>query len=135
YDSHFKSIDEFNNLSNRIAESFPTYSTDYLNWDKIKIDEEIVNLKTRLKEAIDSKKDIQGLYEELQQKERNAHVIRRIHPAAIDKYLSDENFRNQFEHRSETKAIVVSIDIRRSTELMLKARKADLYSDFITELS
>ncbi len=140
--SVIKSIGELYDYNKRIAPPQPASLADYLRGDKIKVDEEVIDLKKRLKEAQEqlneaegSRENVKKLYEELQQKERNAHVIRRIHPNAVDKYLSDEAFRNQFEHRRETKAIVVSIDIRRSTELMLKARKADLYSDFITELS
>src|SRR5699024_2766536 len=38
-------------------------------------------------------------------------------------------------HGSSIQAVVVSIDIRRSTDLMLKARTPNKYSDFITELS
>lgn len=136
YDSpFFKSLEKLNNLNEHFVRSFPTYQSNYLSIDKIRVDEEIIDLKKRLKEAVDSKQDVQNVLEELQQKEINAHVIRRIHPAAVDRYLSNQAFRDQFEHRRETNAIVVSIDIRRSTELMLKARKADLYSDFITELS
>lgn len=136
------SIGEIKDVHKYITAPLPTYQTDYLNVNKIKVDEEIIDLKKRLKEAQQklneakgNKEEVEKLYTDLQQKEINAHVIRRIHRDAVDKYLSEQAFRDQFEHRRETKAIVVSIDIRRSTELMLKARKADLYSDFITELS
>lgn len=135
--SHF-----FEYAKNTPPSQLTTSLADYLSGNRIRADEEVIELKKSLKEAQaqlneaeGSKEDVIRLYEELQQKERNAHVIRRIHSDAVDKYLSDGNFRDQFKHRSETDAIVVSIDIRRSTDLMLKARKADLYSDFITELS
>ena len=43
--------------------------------------------------------------------------------------------RNLFDDAKSCDSVVVSIDIRRSTELMLKARKPELFSRFITELS
>src|SRR5690606_4988561 len=44
-------------------------------------------------------------------------------------------FKSKFDHGNEVEAVVISIDIRRSTDLMLKAKSPTEYSDFITGLS
>src|SRR5690606_33228900 len=50
-------------------------------------------------------------------------------------YFSSEEFKKEFLHGNDVDAVIVSIDIHRSTELMLKARTPNYYSKFITELS
>ncbi|WON94778.1 adenylate/guanylate cyclase domain-containing protein [Sphingobacterium sp. UGAL515B_05] len=109
---------------------------------KINIEEEILNLKRQLLSERDKlhaeqgdKKELLRVYKELESKQKSSHIISRIHSEAVSKYLSSKEFRSQFEHGKETFAVVVSIDIRRSTELMLKAKNPTEYSDFITGLS
>lgn len=128
-------LSEFDMLGNPIIRNW--YSSS-----RIETDEEILNLRKLLKEARDQtnvekgdKKRIEQLNAELIEKEKSAHVLSRIHPDAQKVYLSNDNFRTQFEHNKSTTAVVVSIDIRRSTELMLKARSPEDYSTFITTLS
>jgi len=48
--------------------------------------------------------------------------------------LSSEEFRKQFIEVSECNAFVMSVDIRRSTELMSKARSPQLFASFMTTL-
>lgn len=79
--------------------------------------------------------ELENLKKELQSKEKINHILPRICEEARKKLLTDESFRDLFEDGKKCDSIVVSIDIRRSTELMLKARKPELFSKFITELS
>jgi class 3 adenylate cyclase len=73
--------------------------------------------------------------EQLQQKERFAFLLNQVHPAAQVLLGTDLSFREQFLGAKECTGFVVSIDIRRSTELMLKARNPERYAEFISTLS
>jgi class 3 adenylate cyclase len=73
-------------------------------------------------------------YETLKQKEELAFLLDRVTPRAHDVLLSNEAFRGKFSSSQECGAFVVSIDIRRSTELMLKARRPDLFAQFMTNI-
>jgi len=64
-----------------------------------------------------------------------AHLLTRISARAQERMLTDESFRQLFRSASECQAFVISIDVRRSTELMLKAREPKLYAEFITTLA
>lgn len=77
---------------------------------------------------------LRGIIEELSSKQGIQHLLSSVSEDAHEKIESDEDFRNQFSSDSEVNAFVVSVDIRRSTELMLKARSPKLFADFITTL-
>jgi hypothetical protein len=49
-------------------------------------------------------------------------------------YHHDNSIKDKFENGNSYETVVVSIDIRRSTELMLKARKPELFSKLIFKL-
>ena len=88
--------------------------------DEEKYREEIEKLEQNIK-ALNHKRDIQYLLDSVKPK---AHSI-------IEK---DKKFRELFTANEEVNSFVVSVDIRRSTELMLKARSPKLFADFITTL-
>jgi class 3 adenylate cyclase len=75
------------------------------------------------------------LTEQLRKKEDLRHLLDRVHPKAQKRLLDDEGFRGQLSAGEECQAIVMSVDIRRSTELMLKAREPANFAEFITGLS
>src|SRR5262249_2842053 len=50
------------------------------------------------------------------------------------KLLESEEFRKMFSQSQGCPAFVMSVDIRRSTELMLKARTPEQFANFITTL-
>lgn len=110
---------------------------------KIKLEEEITSLKKQLSEAIKDGKnntkkkelELNQLQEELKQKETINHILPRIHEKAREKLIQDDKFKDEFKDSRICEAVVISIDIRRSTELMLKARKPELFSEFVTELT
>ena len=76
---------------------------------------------------------LEATVEELQGKHEIQHLLNCISDLAHEKVIADPAFRSAFENES-VKAFVVSVDIRRSTELMLKARTPKLFADFITTL-
>lgn len=63
------------------------------------------------------------------------HITSRIHNLASKKLLEDTNFRENFSSNNEFEGSVISIDIRRSTDLMLESRSPAEYSEFIFELT
>ncbi len=72
---------------------------------------------------------------ELQSKERLKHIITRVNEEARQKLFDSQKFASLFTERSECDAFVISVDIRRSTELMLTAVSSELYAEFITTLT
>lgn len=78
---------------------------------------------------------LQAYLRELKAKEDLAHLLSRVAGAAQAKILQDPTFRAKFSEEAPCDAFVLSIDIRRSTELMLKAREPKLYATFITTLA
>jgi class 3 adenylate cyclase len=75
------------------------------------------------------KKTIDTLVEQ----ERLRFLLDRVHPDAHQVLRESEEFRSRFL-AGECSAFVMSVDIRRSTELMLKTRSAERFADFITAL-
>jgi hypothetical protein len=94
--------------------------------------EELEKEKNKTEESYEK---IKEAYEKLMEMKRIQHIIYRVHPESEEKILSDKEFREQFDNEKEHDTVVISIDIRRSTELMLKAKEPKLFSKFITELS
>jgi class 3 adenylate cyclase len=78
--------------------------------------------------------ELQKSFDELNAKLQLQFLLGRVHPAAQRELLNSETFREQFVQPDETPAVVLSVDIRRSTELMLKARTPQAFADFVTTL-
>jgi len=154
--------DNENSGNRNIFDIFSDYNRDKLPWDalpstrgwpgnnsvdkRLILEREINDLKQKLRSSFNELKEatvdkenkieeLDALRKELQSKEKINHILPRICEEARQKLLSDNHFRDLFQDAQSCSAVVVSIDIRRSTELMLKARKPELFSKFITELS
>ena len=72
--------------------------------------------------------------EQLDEKARLGFLLDRIHPTAQLHLRRSQEFQRQFLTKGECAAFVMAVDIRRSTELMLKARSAEQFARFITDL-
>lgn len=119
-----------------------------LSPERQQLEDEVAGLKkenTRLArdvaEAIEAKKrkikeigELKQNVEELTKKQRLKRLLDRVNEYGQKKLLECEDFRNLFEESDSCTAIIMAVDIRRSTELMLKAREAELYADFIMGL-
>ena len=79
--------------------------------------------------------ELQAKLQELDQKQRLAHLLARVEPTAQERLLESEEFSLRFNHDEPCDAFVMSVDIRRSTELMLKARTPKLFAEFIVGLT
>jgi len=114
--------------------------------NQLKLSDEINDLRRKLKNTVtelneantdkqQKVREFEELKQELTAKEKINHILSRISEDARQRLLSSHEFQALFENSSKCDTVVVSIDIRRSTELMLKARKPELFSRFITQLS
>lgn len=72
---------------------------------------------------------------DLQKKERIRFLVSRVNEDARKKLFESEKFVKLFLSMTECDAVVLSMDIRRSTDLMLKAKKPEAYAEFITSLT
>jgi class 3 adenylate cyclase len=122
----------------------------FLSWTprEQELEDEISKLKkenTKLLQEIGAKdeieqragKEIESLrknIEELEKKQRLQHLLYRVNENARKRLLESQDFRDLFEKSDSCNAVIISVDIRRSTELMLKARAPQLYADFVTSL-
>ncbi len=70
----------------------------------------------------------------LRQKEALSYILSRLNQEAGRVIVASEELQSQFRDEAPHAAFVLSVDIRRSTDLMLKARSARLYASFITGL-
>lgn len=71
---------------------------------------------------------------EYQIRQRLSFLLGRVNRAAQNKLLESEEFQKKFLETRACRAFVLSVDIRRSTELMLKAKSPEDFSTFITSL-
>jgi len=69
-----------------------------------------------------------------EQKEALLYILSRINQGAGKVLLASEALQGHFRDERPLEAYVMSVDIRRSTDLMLKARTAKAYAGFITGL-
>lgn len=72
--------------------------------------------------------------EELRRKEKVAEILGRVHPDAAPALIHSDDLQASFGDAVPRATYVMSIDIRRSTDLMLRARTPQLYASFISGL-
>ena len=70
-----------------------------------------------------------------QQQLKLMKYMTRIQDRAAQKMLDDQDFAKAFIEKDEFNAVILSLDIRRSTELMLKAKTPQKYAEFINTLT
>jgi len=115
-----------------------------IDW-QLDLDSKISEIRSRIRrrtsnlsDALNTRKEISQLKDdlkELQTKERLRHVITRVNEEARQKLFNSDKFAALFAESNECDAVILAIDIRRSTELMLRALSPELYAEFITALT
>ncbi|BAC88420.1 gll0479 [Gloeobacter violaceus PCC 7421] len=107
----------------------------------IELEKEIRELKSEiLKKNLANEETEREFYklretvEELQKKQELQDLESRVNEQAAKALFEHENFLNEFLKNQEHETFVMSIDIRRSTELMLKARSPEMFAQFISSL-
>lgn len=88
-------------------------------------------------DSVEKEKQISALQNDikiLKEKERLSHLLNRVGDLGKTLIQNDIDFVSKFSDGVPCPAFVLSIDIRRSTELMLKAGDPKLYAQFILDL-
>jgi hypothetical protein len=70
----------------------------------------------------------------LEKVEQLAFILTRVASKLHEPLLRAKGIQNKFFTKDEQRAYVLAIDIRRSTDLMLKAKKPHLFAGFMTAL-
>ena len=104
---------------------------------KRKLNEQQQDLEDRAKRGAALEETIQTLKEtlrDLQTKETLNFILHRIHERARETFLDSAEFQEEFLGSKRCSAYVMSVDLRRSTELMLKSKRPEFFAQFITDL-
>jgi len=95
-------------------------------------------LKNQAADSVTKDRELESLRKDLldlQAKQRLAHLLNRVGGSAQDRLLTDDHFQERFQTALPCRAYVLAIDIRRSTELMLKSREPRLFAEFMINLA
>ena len=108
----------------------------------IELDEEKSKLKRQIAVLTKDKEEseiqvlqLQSDFDALEAINRLQHLVSRVGEPARVALLNGTMLKRKFDENETSEAYVVSIDLRRSTELMLKARTPRLFAEFITSLA
>lgn len=109
--------------------------------DRQKLLDEIEKIRKALagrdQSDAEAKRQVSELTQKLGEHEKKgqlAHIIPKVSKRYHDTIQSDERFRDNFSNGKSIGAFVISIDIRKSTSLMLKAKSPQLFAEFIVVL-
>lgn len=119
-------FDEKRNIPTVLPEIYSHLNKLYASWKLDKKRPSFLELpfENILKEKYDEKNQIKLM-----------NYLSRVHDDAAYKMLNDESFAQRFISTDEFKAVIFSVDIRRSTDLMLKCQSPNIYADFINALT
>jgi class 3 adenylate cyclase len=95
---------------------------------------ELARVETRSKEAETLIAERDATLQKYQKKTDLAHLLDRVNSQASILLLESPDFQDLFSPGSEHHTFVMSVDIRQSTSLMLKARTPQLFATFINGL-
>lgn len=130
---------------------FPDYlqSNNKVFSEKNKLEETINKISKELREKTEEiknlEKDDQSKEEkinelslkikEYESKRLLSHLLPRVNEQAQNKLIDDSSFAEKFKLNTMCTSVVLSIDIRDSTQLMLNAKTPESFARFITSLS
>jgi class 3 adenylate cyclase len=95
---------------------------------------ELGDLKKGSAEEVGKRRTLEETNQRLNQQLGLNFLLQRISDEAGQMLFKNEGFRQQFKGSQPCKAYIMSINIRRSTELMLKARVPRLFAEFVISL-
>ncbi|MCX5905284.1 MAG: hypothetical protein NTV89_17845, partial [Proteobacteria bacterium] len=128
---------DFNNLSASPSLNKQIELEKTINSLKEELSGKILELKDLEKNDEKNKEKIKSLeatHEELVKKEELRYLLTRVNEKAKTKLLESDDFKKLFDDNKICDVVVMAIDIRRSTDLMLKAKTPTHYAEFITSL-
>lgn len=92
-----------------------------------------LNEENRMRTNVESKYKIQRA--KLKRIEKLQLILGRVHANAMDTLANNDELLKKFDASEPTEMAVLSVDIRKSTELMLSSKDPKLYADFLINLS
>jgi class 3 adenylate cyclase len=95
----------------------------------------LIDAQSELENKDEEIREFKDKFQELLAQQDLAHIVNRVGEVGANKIMCDPEFLKNFQSNEPRKAYVLAIDIRRSTELMLKARTPQKFADFITTLT
>lgn len=98
------------------------------------IDDKVRALSERNEGAKRKVEELEKTIGEYKTKDQLGFLLNRVHEDARKLLLDSTDFQKRFLETRECNAVVMSVDIRRSTDLMLKARTPEEFANFITKL-
>lgn len=134
----------------------PFLHDDELSKSKLELEKQVNSLKEKMRESAKQIKDLiskkqqknedlitanekfkelQIDFNKLEREYKFFDILRQISDEAGNALFNDSDLHDKFKSQNTYKMYVVSMDIRRSTELMLKASSEKEYERFITSLT
>lgn len=102
--------------------------------ERRELEDTIIKLRKELQETKTSEESSSKIANRLFLTLSKYHLLTRVNRDAQKMILESDEFSKQFSENSNCAVFVISIDIRRSTELMLRSRSAQQFADFMTKL-
>lgn len=103
-----------------------------------KLELELNQLKTQYVEAVSAKNtnanQLTELKTEIAKLQGLSHILKKVESKAQDLLFDSDNFASLFSNDRMCNAFVMSVDLRKSTTLMLKARDSKRFAVFLTNL-
>jgi class 3 adenylate cyclase len=103
-----------------------------------KLEFDLIRLKTQYVEVLTAKEkndqQLGQLKDQIAKMQGLSHVIKKVEPKAQELLFDSEQFVSLFGNDRTCNAFVVSVDLRKSTTLMLKARDSKQFAVFLTSL-
>lgn len=101
----------------------------------VKLLDEVKQLKLENKDIIEKFNEISNNVNSIEDNERLIRLTKKIHPFAKDMLLEENSkLLSEFNSKDESLTVIMAIDIRKSTDLMLNANSSDDFADFISGL-
>jgi class 3 adenylate cyclase len=98
------------------------------------LEEEIVTLRATVEDLRKENKDRKEAEEKLRKREKLSHILKSVAAEAHPYLFQEDSALAKGFEKSTCNAFVMSVDIRRSTELMLKATDPERFAKFIVDL-
>ncbi|MBR1744732.1 MAG: adenylate/guanylate cyclase domain-containing protein [Fibrobacter sp.] len=124
-----------NQKTNSILNSWVRLAADEKTYKRqIENEKRILEISSRILGQINDDKKRNENIRELENETLKKYLLSRLSQKAQEK-KGEKNFLDVFRLNSNHKSVVVSIDIRDSTQLMLNAKTPELFAEFISDVS
>jgi hypothetical protein len=103
--------------------------------EKNKLRQDLLDLTTEVRELTDSNQKQLEIIIKYQEIDKLSYLVQMVKESAANKFFESEDFLKSFTSTEPCRSYILSIDIRRSTDLMLKSRSPQLFAEFMSNLA